>query len=393
VTQRLYYDDSYLAEFTAKVVAVEGGRVYLDRTAFYPTSGGQPHDLGRLGGVEIVDVVDEEPRIAHVLSAPSTLAPGTEVAGRVDWIRRFDFMQQHTGQHLLSAVFEELFGHKTVSVHFGDAYSTLDLDTESLSAEGALRAERRANDIVLENRSVTLAFEDAAHASGLRKAVERTGTIRTITIRDIDKSACGGTHVRSTGEIGPVIVRRIEKYKKLSRVEFRCGRRALARARADFEALSGMAATMTAAIDELPALVAKQAANLHSADSERRKLSDELARYRARERYDATVPGIDGVRRIAERAATLDELRELAPAIALLPKAVFVGAAASPYAVVLAASEDSGLNAGATLKAALAAHGGRGGGSPRVAQGTVGDAAALEAIVAALLGTTQQNHG
>jgi alanyl-tRNA synthetase len=385
VTQRLYYDDSYLAEFTAKVTAVEGKRVYLDRTAFYPTSGGQPHDLGELDGTKVVDVVDEEHRIAHVLSAPPALTPGAEVACRVDWARRFDLMQQHTGQHLLSAVFEELFGHKTVSVHFGDAYSTLDLDTESLSTEGVVRAERRANDVVLENRLVTLDFEDAAHASGLRKAVERTGTIRTVTIPGIDKSACGGTHVRSTGEIGPVMIRRVEKHKKLSRIEFLCGRRVLARARADFDALSAMAATMTAAIDELPALVVKQAANLHAADAERRKLADELARHRARERYDATVPEADGVRRIVERAATLDELRVLAQAIAMLPKAVFVGATASPYAVVLAASEDSGLNAGVTLKATLAAHGGRGGGSPRVAQGTVGDTASLEAIVAALL--------
>jgi alanyl-tRNA synthetase len=385
VTQRLYYNDSYLAEFTAKVTAVEGERVYLDRTAFYPTSGGQPHDLGELGGVKVIDVVDEEQRIAHVLSALPALAPGADVSCRVDWTRRFDFMQQHTGQHLLSAVFEELFGHKTVSVHFGDAYSTLDLDTESLSAEGALHAERRANDIVLENRPVTMDFEDALNASGLRKAVERTGTIRTVSIRDVDKSACGGTHVRTTGEIGSVMIRRVEKHKKQSRIEFLCGRRALARARADYDALSGMAATMTAAIDELPALVVKQAANLHAADAERRKLADELARYRARERYDATVPEADGVRRIVERAATLDELRALAPAIALLPKALFVGATASPCAVVLAASEDSGVNAGATLKAMLATHGGRGGGSPRVAQGTVGDAASLEAIVAALL--------
>jgi alanyl-tRNA synthetase len=385
MTQRLYYNDSYLAEFTAKVVAVEGERVYLDRTAFYPTSGGQPHDLGELSGAKVVNVVDEEHRIAHLLNAPSALTPGAEVACRIEWVRRFDFMQQHTGQHLLSAIFEELFGHKTVSVHFGDAYSTLDLDTESLSSEGVDRTERRANDIVLENRPVTLEFEDSAQVSGLRKAVERTGTIRTVIIRDIDKSACGGTHVRSTGEIGPVVIRRVEKHKKLSRIEFLCGRRALARARADFDALSGMAATMTAAIDELPALIVKQAANLHAAESERRKLADELARYRARERYDATVPEADGVRRIVERAATLDELRVLAQAIAMLPKAVFVGATASPYAVVLAASEDSGVNAGTTLKAALAAHGGRGGGSPRVAQGTVGDAALLEAIVAALL--------
>jgi alanyl-tRNA synthetase len=393
VTERLYYTDSYLADFSAKVVAVEGEKVYLDRTAFYPTSGGQPHDLGELGGAGVVDVVDEEDRVAHVLGTPATFAPGAEVSGYVDRARRFDFMQQHTGQHLLSAVFEDLFGHKTVSVHFGDVYSTLDLDTESLPGERAARAEQRANAVVFENRAVTPATEDAAHAAGLRKPPDRAGPIRVVTIEGIDRSACGGTHVRVTGEIGPVMVRRVEKYKKLSRVEFLCGARALARARADFEALSAMAATMTAAIDELPALVAKQAAGLRAADAERRKLADEVARYRARDRYDAAVPDADGVRRIVERAAPFDELRALAQAMAALPKAVFVGAAASPPAVVLAASEDSGVNAGAALKAALAAHGGRGGGSPRVAQGTAGDAAALEAIVAALLAALQQNHG
>jgi len=385
VTERLYYSDSYLTEFTAKVSAVDGARVFLDRSAFYPTSGGQPHDVGELAGAGVVDVVDEDAHIVHVLSSQAPFAVGVEVTGRVDWARRFDFMQQHTGQHLLSAVFEDLFGHKTVSVHFGDHYSTLDLDAESLATEAAVRAERRANTVVFENRPVIVGFEDGATATGLRKPADRSGEIRIVTIGGLDRSACGGTHVRSTGEIGPVMVRRVEKYKKLSRIEFRCGWRALARSRADVEALSAMAETMSAAIDELPTLVSKQAAGLQASDSARRRLSEEVARFRVRALYDSAPPDGGGVRRILERSATMDELRAMGQAVSTLPKAVFIGATASPPAVVFAASEDSGVNAGAVLKGALAAQGGRGGGSPRVAQGTVADAAALEEIVRELL--------
>src|SRR5262249_43726531 len=151
----------------------DGIRVYLDETAFYPTSGGQPHDLGILGGVAVIDVVDEDDRIAHVLAAP--IGAGTSeprLVGRIDWARRYDHMQQHTGQHLLSAVFEYLFGAKTVSVHFGPESSTLDLDVDSLTREQLVAAETRANELVGEARPVVVTFEDAASAGGLRKASE-----------------------------------------------------------------------------------------------------------------------------------------------------------------------------------------------------------------------------
>ena len=154
MTERLYYTDAYTTQFTATVVEVAGDRVYLDRTLFYPTSGGQPHDLGTLGGEPIADVVDEDARIAHVIARPSRLTVGQQITGTIDWTRRHDHMQQHTGQHLLSAVFEDLFGHKTVSVHFGDEYATLDLDVDMLSSDRTARAERRANELVMEGHLV-----------------------------------------------------------------------------------------------------------------------------------------------------------------------------------------------------------------------------------------------
>jgi alanyl-tRNA synthetase len=384
MTERLYYTDARLTEFAARVTAVSGDRVCLDRTAFYPTSGGQLFDTGTLGDARIIDVIDEKDRIVHVLEKPARLAAGDEIKGRVDWTRRFDHMQQHTGQHLLSAVFEELFGHKTVSVHFGDESATLDLDTAILSKERAQKAERRANEIVFENRPIAVTFEDAAAATGLRKEVDRTGELRIVSIEGIDRSACGGTHVRGTGEIGPVVVRRIEKYKNSTRVEFICGWRALARARADFDALSAMAAALTASIDEVPALVSAQAAHLKEAETDARKRGEELARYQARERYDAAVADTAGIRRITEAAESMDALRTMAQAIVLLPKAIYIGTVASPPGIVFAAAADSGANAGELLKAALSANGGRGGGSPRIAQGTVPDAASLQRVLSSL---------
>jgi alanyl-tRNA synthetase len=387
MTHRHYYTDAYRTEFTAAVLerSADGTRLYLDETAFYPTSGGQPHDLGTLGGVDVVDVVDEDARIAHVLAA-SVGAAESRLVGRIDWTRRYDHMQQHTGQHLLSAVFEDLFGAKTVSVHFGPESSTLDLDAETLTNEQLAAAEARANEVVAEARPVTVAFEDAASAQGLRKASERSGTLRIVSIEGVDRSACGGTHVRSTSEIGTVAVRSWEKVRKTTRVEFVCGRRALRRARRDLDALSSIAKSLSSSLDDAPAVVATQAERLRDADNARKKLERELSAYRVRERYDATTPSPDGVRTIVVRdAASADELRALAQASFALPRVVVVGALLAPPSVLLATSEDSGVDAGRLLKEKLAGVGGRGGGSPRLAQGSVPDAPSVESVVEALV--------
>ena len=263
MTERLYYTDSYLREFDADVIdrSGDGSRVSLDRAAFYPTSGGQPFDRGWVNDVPVVDVLDEGDRIVHVLGAPLDFG---RIIGRIDWARRFDHMQQHTGQHLLSAVVAELFGHVTVSVHFGEEISTLDLETGSLTADQVANAERRANAVVTENRSVHITFEDAESAAGLRKASERQGTLRIVTIDDLDRSACGGTHVRATGEIGPVLIGRVERVKQLVRMEFVCGDRAVRRARVDHDLLAKLSGVLTAAPHELPALVESQRGELKS---------------------------------------------------------------------------------------------------------------------------------
>jgi alanyl-tRNA synthetase len=211
MTERLYYTDSYLRDFTARITghADDGRTVYLDRTAFYPTSGGQPFDTGSIAGVAVLDVVDEDERIAHKLAGvvqagavEASPVDAATVACAVDWRRRFDHMQQHTGQHLLSAVFEELFHLKTVSFHLGAESATIDIEGGGVEARTILQAERRANQVVFENRPVVVEFQNAADAQGLRKPSDRDGTLRIVSIDGLDRSACGGTHVRATGETG-----------------------------------------------------------------------------------------------------------------------------------------------------------------------------------------------
>jgi alanyl-tRNA synthetase len=384
MTDRLYYTDAYLRDFDATVVdrAEDGRRVYLDRTAFYPTSGGQSHDTGTLGGQAVLDVVDEDERIAHLLAAP---VDGNRVRGSVDWPRRFDHMQQHTGQHLLSAVLHELGGHATIGVHFGRQSSTLDLDATALEHGRLVEAEVRANEIVAENRAVEVSFEEPEQATGLRKASAREGTLRIVTIRDLDRSACGGTHVRLTGEIGPILIRKSERVKKNLRLEFLCGARAVRRARADLDLLARLAGHFSAAADELPALVEAQRAELRATASERRDLEESLAAYRASALHAATRADADGVRRIVvEEKGPVERLRPLAQALAALPGAMFVGWTADPPALLLSTSADSGLDAGATLRSALAVVRGRGGGNARLAQGTAPTTAELERAIAGL---------
>lgn len=387
MTERLYYHDSYLREFTAQLVerAGDGTTVYLDRTAFYPTSGGQPYDTGSISGVPVVEVVDEEDRIAHRLRAP--LFPGP-VECAIDWHRRFDHMQQHTGQHLLSAVFEERFGLHTVSFHLGQESATIDLQGGAVDSRTIEEGERRANEIVFENRPVRIEFQHADQAEGLRKASEREGTLRIISIDGLDRSACGGTHVRASGEIGVILIRKLEKVRQSTRVEFLCGSRAASRARADFNALSRVAQLFSTPLDETPALVAAQLEAAKAAEKTRRKLELDLAAYEGKSLYDATHPGPDGIRRHARHLTmgSMDDLRAVAQSFTAQPHAVFAASLESPASILLATSADTGIDAGQIVKAALASVGGRGGGTARMAQGSVPEAGVLKDLLARLVG-------
>ncbi len=386
MTERLYYTDSFLTTFTARVIErAEGGRrVYLDRTAFYPTSGGQPHDLGMLGGVGVLDVVDEGERIAHLLAEPLTSA--TEVEGVVHWPRRLDHIQQHTAQHLLSALLEALLGAHTTSVHFGDETSTVDLDCEMMSEKQLATVERRANEIVMEDRPVTVSFEAADEVAGLRKASRRTGTLRIIAIDNLDRSACGGTHVRHTGEIGPILVLGAERVKGTARVSFVAGWRAITHARANESLLGAASSALSAPKGEVPQAIEQLAAQLRDARSTLRKLSAEVAISRARALAEGVEPDAGGVRRITllSHDYSAEELRAISQAMGGIAGVRFVATQTEPTTIFVAAGPESGWNAGAVLKAALTDVGGRGGGSARAAQGTVSGADELERVVGKL---------
>jgi alanyl-tRNA synthetase len=372
MTERLYYNDSYVREFTARVVdtADEGRRVYLDRTAFYPASGGQPFDVGSLDAASVIEVVDEGERIAHIVDRPIS---AHEVRGSVDWARRYDHMQQHSGQHLLSAVFIEVVGMDTVSFHLGEDVSTIDLVTPAISPEQVRAVELRANEVVCENRSIAVSFHEGQQDLGLRKTSDREGVLRVVSIDGLDRSACGGTHLHATGEIGPVLMRRLEKVRSTVRVEFLCGLRAVRRARADYEALTRVAQMLSSSHDDVPANVTMQIEAAKEGDRLRRKLVSDLAVYQGKELYEATAPDAAGTRRVVRRlaAGSFDDLRGLAQSFTAQWKAIFVGVIEDPPSVLLAVSADTAVDAGKILKAALVEAGGRGGGSPRMAQGSV----------------------
>lgn len=383
-TARLYYEDAYTHAFDARVVdkTDDGRRVYLDKTYFYPSSGGQPHDTGDLSGAAVTEVVDEGDRIAHVLSEA---LEGDLVQARIDWNRRFDHMQQHSGQHLLSAVFLELFGFETLSFHMGAEVSTVELGTQEITPEQIAVAEERVNALVRAAVPLLVSFEDAAAVQALRKESRRTGTLRIIEIQDVDRSACGGTHVRTTAEIGSVQIRGSEKVRGNVRIEFICGIRALRRARRDYQILAELAKQNAVPPERLVESLASVRQRLLDGERDREKLRLQVARLEADAKYRATPVSPDGLHRLLLRTPSLDEGSRLASIeFAANPKAVCAIFAEEPPSILIASSRDSGVNAGAVLKQVLAERGGRGGGSATLAQGKVPDKEAFSAVWDAL---------
>lgn len=384
-TERLYYVDPYLRSFQASLVRTADDRstVYLDQSAFYPTSGGQPADLGWINGIPVVDVRDEGDWIAHHLQRP--LDETGQVSAELDWLRRYDNMQQHTGQHLLSAVIESLFGFATVSVHMGAQISTVELETPQFSDEQAAAAEVRCGELIAAALPVKITFEDASEAAGLRKASERTGPLRIIEIAGVDRSACGGTHVKSTAELSLIQIRRREKVRNNTRLEFVAGTRALDRVRQDFRIAAELSRACTVTIDDLPAAVSSLRQRLIDAEKDRQRVSLELARRQGVDLYAACSEGAEGIRRTLLTPATLtDEARATAQAFAEGGKAIALVLTTDAPSVLVAAAADSGVHAGNLLKQILAAHGGKGGGSATVAQGSLAGAEGRQELQTAL---------
>ena len=403
MTDRLYYHDSFLYDFEAEVSEVLNSprpALILDRTAFYPTSGGQVFDMGWITSdantkLRVTEVADtEDGKVIHYLEATKDLQPGARVHGQIDATRRRDHMQQHSGQHVLSAAFLRLHNLPTVSFHMADDYCSIDLDTPTLTQKQIESAERLANEIVLENRSVDVRFvtREEAGKLGLRKVpVTDRNELRIIDIRDWDLSACGGTHVAQTGQIASVLLRKAEKVRQGWRVEFVAGQRAVATARRDFTALTETAALFSAHIYDVQQQAQKSLDELRSWRKQWERSQEELAAAQAAALL-AETPEIKGrkivVQSLADREINFVKL--LAQKLTRLsPSAVALLASTSPQpSLVFAQSAGQPFDMGGLMKETMTKLGGRGGGSKDLAQGgltsTDGIAAALEALAARL---------
>lgn len=374
-TERIYYTDASCITFEASVTACvphEGGghAVCLDRTAFYPTSGGQPFDTGQLGGVRVIDVVDEDTHIVHVTDAP--LEIGARVSGVIDWPRRFDHMQQHTGQHVLSAAFERVSGNRTESFHLGADSCSIDLAREVTTRE-VQEAVAEANRVVWEDRpvSVRLVSGEEAAALPLRKPSSREGPLRLVEVHDFDLSACGGTHVARTGSIGIIVVPRWERFRGGARVEFLCGGRVQRRFDAWRDALAATLTHLSVAPEEMAGAVERlqdENKTLH------RSLKDMRARLAAFEAQELVARGTRTGNRLVVVEAVPDAdavvLKAMASAAAQeAGAAVALFSTTTPALVVVACHASAGVDAGAVLKALVAQFGGKGGGRPELAQG------------------------
>lgn len=373
MTRRLYWEDPYRCEFDARVVErleMDQPALVLEATCFYPDSGGQPHDTGLLNGVAVVDVRELEGRIVHLLAEP---LDADTVHGVVDWQRRFDHMQQHTGQHILSQAFERSLGASTVSFHLGEEASTIDLALSSLDEEDAARVEDLANRIVMEDRPVTaLVHHEGEVASlDLRKIPDGQERVRVVSIEAFDQCGCGGTHVRTTGEVGIVHILRWERRRDQTRIEFACGWRAARDYRAKELTCRALAGQLSVGIEELPEAMARlaeaeQAARRQAESLRKRLLDAELPRL-AQEAE--RVGGLRVLCRVLEEYDA-GNMRYLAGHLTQEPGYVALLAVTDPSPqICFARSEDVNIDMGRLLREATAPYGGRGGGKPHLAQG------------------------
>jgi alanyl-tRNA synthetase len=401
MTERLYYRDSFLYEFDAEVVdtvCTSGSdpriAVILDRTAFYPTSGGQVFDTGEIlltatnSHLRVAEVAErDDGSILHVLQESAPVAKGIRVRGLIDEDRRRDHMQQHSGQHVLSAAFVRLFDMPTVSFHMGAGYCSIDLDTKSLNLKQVEAAEALTNEVVQENRPVEIRFvtQEEARGLGLRKLPPvQKDELRLIDIRDFDLTACGGTHVQGTAQIGCILLRKTEKVRQGWRVEFVCGKRAVSTARRDYTALSDAAGVLSTQLWEVPQQIQKLQEESRASRKSREQLHEELASLHA-ERMLSETQDI-GARKIITRTFPDRDLsfikllgqkltRQSSSAVALL------GVISTPAALVFAQSSGQPFDMGALMKEALAKLGGRGGGTKDMAQGGPSQGEAIEATL------------
>ncbi len=390
-TERLYFTDSSLLDFSATVLAVKpiesGEQIILDRTAFYPTGGGQPHDTGQLGEAEITDVSeDEEGIIFHTIKERGTLSIGQTVHAIVDGARRLDHLQQHSGQHILSQAFVQACGAETRSFHLGALTSTIDIELQTPTLEQMRTAEEVANRVIFEDRPVRVHLISEAEAARLplRKESAVRGEIRVIEVEDFDWSPCGGTHAKRAGQIGLIAIKSFERAKRMTRVEFVCGGRALREYRQAHTTAVAIAQMFSAERDAAPALVEKVLQENRTLKKRQRELLDLATAAEAAALLEQAeeVRGFKLVQAIFDNKDA-EELRLLASKLtAAEPVVALLGSRdAGAARLVFARAAMLNDNMGALLAEACQLLGGRGGGKPDLAQGGGNDLTKLSEAI------------
>ncbi len=387
-THRIYYDDSYVQNFSARVLSclpaepfasaagtIPAWEVILDQSAFYPTSGGQPNDLGCIGEAKILDVRDDGGDIAHIVDREVERG---EAQASLNWPRRFDHMQQHTGQHLLSAMFHERFGLETVSFHLGADLCTIDLRGPEPSLEILQGAQRAANRAIFENRPVTVRYGTADKLAeiGIRREVDREGILRAIEIESADLQPCGGTHVKSTGQIGMILVRRCTKMRQDWRVEFACGGRAERVSIDNYQLLRAIAAKLNCTPEDVPAAIDKSIAERDASFKGLKNVIQQLAEARATLLIASTPDSPNGLRVIAEviRDAPVELLLPLATGLAAREKTIALLVAEESGQLVLAQHQSASKDLQAVLKKISATFPCKGGGTRDFVRAKLADA-------------------
>jgi alanyl-tRNA synthetase len=389
MTKRLYYDDAYCVAFQAKVIdrfTLDNRQaVILDHTYFYPTSGGQPHDTGHIGGMPVVDVTvrEHDDEVLHIVDG---LISSDTAEAEIDWTRRFDHMQQHTGQHILSQAFIRVANAPTLSFHLGVEIATIDLPINELTPEHIGEAELLANEIIWEDRPLHIRYASQSELEEipLRKVPDLNGDrYRLVEIEDFDLNACGGTHVSRTGEVGIIKIVKIERRGDEQRVEFHCGRRALNDYREKNEILNNLSVEFTTSIRELERSVEKLQAEAKLSKNSLKKQTKRLITLEAEEMLHRVQEKEDSLTVISEvfQDRPLEEIRMLANQIVRNPKIVAVfGQMGERSQLVFASSGEIRIGMDQVLAHVLPKlEDGSGGGSAKFAQGS-GQAASTKVL-------------
>jgi len=332
LSKRLFYEEPYLQEFKGKIlekVKIDGKpALILDNTCFYPTSGGQPNDLGYIQGVSIVDVIESNEKIIHVLKEGIKEECGDTVIGKIDWERRFDHMQQHSGQHILSAAFEKLWNADTVSFYLGDKICTLDIMKDNITSEEIKKAEILSNNIVLENKSIEvyLVNQERANELNLRKIPPQKEDIRIVEIKDFDICACCGTHCGTTGEVGLIKILKWEKRGVKIRLDFICGKRSLKDYYWKNELIKNISNKLTIKDSELGEAIDRMLEERKEIRKELKEFKEKLQDYEVRNLINESSLKDDGIKIINKvfKEKNFQEVRELVQKIINLDESVVV---------------------------------------------------------------------